>query len=146
MTRMSMLLAIALLAPAAGVAQQTAAPPAAQAGHSYDAAGRRDPFVSLMRRGVESTATPSSRASGLAGLAAADVSLRGVLTSNSEFVGIVQGADNKTYIVRAGQRLADGTIRRIERDAMVIVQQITDPLAAERQRELRKALRQDEAR
>jgi Tfp pilus assembly protein PilP len=140
-------LALVMLVPAAvaGQAPVPGAPVATDASPSYDAGSRRDPFVSLLRRGVETPATPVSRAPGITGLPVADVSLRGVLASRGEYVGIVQGADNKTYIVRAGQKLADGTIRAIERDAMVIVQHVNDPIA-DKPRELRKALRQDEAK
>lgn len=148
MTRILFLsLTLAMLVPAV-VAGQAAAPGAAatpDASPSYDAAGRRDPFISLLRRGVEAPATPVSRTAGITGQPAADINLRGVLASRGEYVGIVQGADNKTYIVRAGQKLADGTIRAIERDAMVIVQHVNDPIA-DKPRELRKALRQDEAK
>ena len=117
---------------------------AAQQGFTYDAAGRRDPFVSLLRRGEETQAR--SRASGLTGLSTAEVSLRGVLQSRGAYVGILQGVDSKTYIVRAGDRLADGTIRNISADEMVILQQVNDPLSIEKQREVRKMLRQLEAK
>ncbi len=61
------------------------------------------------------------------------------------FVGVLQGADQKTYIVRTGDRLFDGTIRTISQNDMVIVQQVNDPLSLEKQREVRKMLRQVEA-
>ena len=60
------------------------------------------------------------------------------------YVGILQGADSKTYIVKAGDKLLDGTIRTITPDAMVILQQVNDPLSLEKQREVRKVLRQTE--
>ena len=60
------------------------------------------------------------------------VSLRGTITSQGAFVAILQGADSKTYIVRAGDRLVDGTIRTITADAMVILQQVNDPLSLEK--------------
>ncbi len=142
MTRFLMLLlALIVLLPAA-VAGQDATP---AAGPAYNAESRRDPFVSLLRRGTEASATPVSRTAGITGQAAADLSLRGILASRGEFVGIVHGADNKTYIVRAGPKLADGTIRAIEKDSMVILQHVNDPIA-DKPRELRKALRQDEAK
>jgi hypothetical protein len=59
-------------------------------------------------------------------------------------VGILQGVDSKTYIVRAGDRLLDGTIRSISADSLVILQQVNDPLSLEKQREVRKLLRQTE--
>jgi Tfp pilus assembly protein PilP len=110
-------------------------------GYTYNPEGRRDPFVSLLRRGAETTPT-GKRAAGLAGLATAEVSLRGTLKSQSGFVGIVQGVDSKTYIVRAGDKLSDGSVRTITADSMVILQQVNDPLSLEKEHEVRKLLRQ----
>lgn len=112
-------------------------------GYTYTPDGRRDPFVSLLRRGGETPQT-GARVSGLAGLGTAEVSLRGTLQSHGDYVGILQGVDSKTYIVHAGDKLADGTIRSISADAMVIQQQVNDPLSIEKQREVRKLLRQTE--
>jgi Tfp pilus assembly protein PilP len=127
------------------------APPAAAAplepqGYTYDPHGRRDPFLSLLRRGSE-VPRPSgggSRPNGLAGLETSEVTLKGTLASQGTYVGILQGSDNKTYIVRAGDKLLDGTIRVINPASMVIAQQVTDPLSLEKQREVRKVLRQTE--
>jgi Tfp pilus assembly protein PilP len=112
-------------------------------GFTYNPEGRRDPFVSLLRRGVSSAET-GQRVAGLSGLGTAEVSLRGTLKSNGTFVGILKGVDNKTYIVRAGDKLSDGSIRSITADAMVILQQVNDPLSLEKQQEVRKLLRQTE--
>jgi type IV pilus assembly protein PilP len=140
-------------APAAAAAASTA--PAAQTpaekaesalepqGFTYNPEGRRDPFVSLVRRGLD-TRGSGTKVAGLGGLGTAEVSLRGVLTSEGAFVGILQGADAKNYIVRVGDRLSDGTIRSISKDTMVILQQVNDPLSLEKQREVRKLLRQTE--
>lgn len=110
-------------------------------GFNYDPQGRRDPFVSMLRRGNDNS---GPRLSGLAGLSTSEVSLRGVVRSEGSFVGILQGVDSRNYIVRAGDKLADGTIQRITADTMVILQQINDPLSLEKQREVRKLLRQVE--
>jgi Tfp pilus assembly protein PilP len=112
-------------------------------GFNYLAEGRRDPFVSLLRRGADPRAS-APKQSGIGGLGASEVSLRGTVVSQGAFVGILQGADSKTYIVRVGDRLADGTIRTITADSMVILQQVNDPLSLEKQREVRKLLRQTE--
>jgi Tfp pilus assembly protein PilP len=112
-------------------------------GFAYNPEGRRDPFVSLLRRGVDS-APPGKRNSGLSGLATAEISLRGTVRSEGAFVGIIEGADRKTYIVRAGDRLSDGLIRAITADTMVILQQVSDPLSLEKVHEVRKLLRQTE--
>jgi Tfp pilus assembly protein PilP len=116
-------------------------------GFAYVPEGRRDPFISLLRRGSDSRAAASgSRPSGLGGLGAEEITLRGTVRSRDGFVGILQGADQKTYIVRAGDKLFDGTIRTITQNDLVIVQQVNDPLSLEKQREVRKVLRQVEAK
>jgi Tfp pilus assembly protein PilP len=114
-------------------------------GFAYVQEGRRDPFISLLQRGSDSRSASGSRPAGLAGLAADEVTLRGTIRSREGFVGILQGADSKTYVVRAGDRLFDGTVRTISQSDMVIVQQVNDPLSLEKQREVRKMLRQIEA-
>jgi len=142
-------------APAPGTAatpESAPAPPPAAAvsplepqGYTYDPQGRRDPFVSLLRRGSEVPRAPgSNRPNGLAGLETSEVTLKGTIATQGTYVGILQGSDNKTYIVRAGDRLLDGTIRVINPESMVIAQQVTDPLSLEKQREVRKLLRQTE--
>jgi hypothetical protein len=104
--------------------------------------------VSLLRRG---TTTPrgggpdGARPAGLAGLETAEVTLRGIVRSREGFVAMLQGSDQKTYIVRAGDKLFDGTVRTISQNDMVILQQVNDPLSLEKQREVRKVLRQAEA-
>src|SRR5436190_9428170 len=131
-------------APAAAATPAAATPPAVEPqGYTYDAQGRRDPFVSLLRRGSELTRTkgPGARPAGLAGLETSEVTLKGTLASQGTYVGILQGSDQKTYIVKAGDKLLDGTIRTIDADSLVISQQVTDPLSLEKQREVRKVLR-----
>jgi hypothetical protein len=54
------------------------------------------------------------------------------------------GTDEKTYIVRTGDKLADGTIRAITSEMVVIQQQVKDPLSRQREREVRKMLRNTE--
>jgi type IV pilus assembly protein PilP len=128
-------------APAPAEKAQAAVEPQ---GYTYNPEGRRDPFVTLVRRGTDARAQSGPKVAGLAGLGTGEVSLRGTLTSRGAFVGILQGVDSKTYIVRAGDRLLDGTIRSISADSLVILQQVNDPLSLEKQREVRKLLRQTE--
>jgi type IV pilus assembly protein PilP len=143
--------------PAAKPAPQPAAaqPAAAQnktdqllepSGFTYDPQGRRDPFLSLIRRGVDPrSASPTVRPAGLAGLSVGEVTLRGTLRSREGFVAILQGADQRAYIVRPGDKLFDGTVRAVSQNDVVILQQVNDPLSLETQREVRKVLRQPEA-
>jgi hypothetical protein len=115
-------------------------------GYAYEPSGRRDPFVSLVRRGEESAnVPPGSRPPGLAGLATSEVALRGTVQQlDRGWVAIVQGVDKKSYTAKPGDKLFDGTIRSVTPDSMVILQTVNDPLALETQREVRKQLRQTE--
>ena len=129
-------------APAPAAPQTSALEPQ---GYTYNPEGRRDPFVSLVRRGAEVPGSPDGpRPAGVAGLAVAEVSLRGTMKGRDGFVAMLQGADNKTYLVRPGDRLLDGTIRSIAADSLVILQRVNDPLSLEAEREVRKVLRQTE--
>jgi Tfp pilus assembly protein PilP len=133
-------------APAPAAAAGQPSDPVTPQGFTYAPEGRRDPFVSLVRRGSELARDPgSSRPAGLPGLATSEVTLSGIMASDGAYVAMLEGVDKKTYIVRSGDRLLDGTIRAISRDTMVIVQQVDDPLSPIRQREVRKVLRQEEA-
>jgi Tfp pilus assembly protein PilP len=148
----------ALAAPAFAQAPAAAAPAAPSSptgagtetlepqGFTYSPEGRRDPFVSLVRRGTEIAHDAAGpRAAGLPGLSTSEVTLSGIMTSNGGYVAMLEGVDKKTYIVRSGDRLLDGTIRAISSDTLVIVQQVDDTLSQEKQREVRKVLRQEEA-
>ena len=131
--------------PAAAATTQPAAKTEEPAGYTYQGGGRRDPFVSLMRRGNdEKHTTGGIRPPGLAGLETSEVMLKGTMHGRDGYVAILLGADNKTYIVRPGDRLQDGAIRTIAQDSLVILQQVNDPLSPQKQREVRKMLRQTE--
>lgn len=135
-------------APAPAPAATPPANPQEPQGFTYSHEGRRDPFMSLMRRGTTNQrgAIGGPRPAGLAGLGASEVTLKGTVQSrDGGFVAILQGSDQKTYIVRAGDKLLDGTIRTITQNDLVILQQVNDPLSLEKQREIRKVLRQTEA-
>ncbi len=111
----------------------------------YDAGGRRDPFVSLIAPKANPTAprtaaTPRPGA-GLAGLAVSDVQLKGVIRSGVTFVAILEGPDGRTFLARRLDRLMDGVVKGIERDAVVFTERVEDSAGAVRQRDVRKALR-----
>jgi Tfp pilus assembly protein PilP len=114
------------------------APPAET--YTYQPEGRRDPFVSLMGTGAEPRVT-SKRGDGAAGMTLAEISVRGIVQSRGELVAMVQGPDNKTYIVHQGDKLADGTIKTITPQGLVVIQEVNDPLSLVKQREVRKLLR-----
>lgn len=53
-------------------------------------------------------------------------------------IGLPSG---RSYTVRPGDRLMDGTVRTITAQAVVLMQEVNDPLSLEKQREVRKFLR-----
>jgi hypothetical protein len=118
----------------------TAAETPGQAGYSYGSEGRRDPFVSLWSTGTG--VRQRARAEGLAGVFTVDLTVKGILQSDGKFVAIVLGPDAKRqYILHTNDRLADGVVKAITADSVLILQEVSDPLSLARQREVRKTLR-----
>jgi type IV pilus assembly protein PilP len=138
--------------PAAAPAAPTAAQPPAPAipppppteNYTYDPSGRRDPFMNLLGGGSEPKLGP--RGEGKAGLMVAEVSVRGVMQSRGAFIAMVQGPDGKTFLIHQGDRLADGTVKAVNAEGLVLVQDVNDPLSLVKQREVSKRLRSLEAK
>jgi type IV pilus assembly protein PilP len=135
--------------PAGQAGQQPAAPvkPGAPAplppeNYTYQPEGRRDPFLNLLGQGAEPRA--GRRAEGAAGLTVAEVAVKGIVESRGALLAMIQGPDNKTYIVRQGDRLVDGTVRSVTQQGLIIVQEVNDPLSLVKQREIYKLLRSQE--
>ena len=117
-------------------------PPPQGAGYSYDPSGRRDPFVSLASRGGDVAPPAGSRPAGVPGLLVNEMTVKGVWkSSRGGFVALVQSPDNRTYIVKAGDKVFDGTVKQITQDAVVFSQDVNDPLSLVKQREVRKQIR-----
>ena len=129
-------------APAPG-GQQASKPAEAGAPFTYNPEGRRDPFVSLLGRGADPKAQ-GVRPPGVPGLLINEVSVKGIVRNSTGFVAMIQGPDNKTYVVKAGDRLMDGSVKSIIQDAVVFSQDVNDPLSLVKQKEIRKALRSAE--
>ncbi len=125
-------------ASAAAPTPDTTPKPATPESYSYDPAGRRDPFLNLLGTGGGPT---SRKGEGPSGIAVAEISVRGVLQSRNGLIAMVQGPDNKTYIVHQGDKLLDGSIKTITTQGLVIEQDVNDPLSVVKQREVRRLLR-----
>ncbi len=85
-----------------------------------------------------------SRPAGVAGLLISEISIKGIVRDGSGFIAMVQGPDNRAYVVRAGDRLMDGTVKAMVQDAVVFSQDVNDPLSLVKQKEIRKNLRSTE--
>lgn len=139
-------------APAAPAAPPPAAPPATQKpalpspppNFQYNAEGRRDPFLDLVNRGTDAVRggnASAKRPDGVPGLETNAIVVRGIMQSRGAWLAMVSGPDGKVFTVRAGDKLFDGVIRTITAQAVVILQEVNDPLSLEKQREVRKFLR-----
>jgi len=132
--------------PAAGNQPAPAQPPPAPAqasqpeSYAYRPEGRRDPFLSLVGAGTETRST-SRKGEGPSGMTVSEISVRGVMQSRGAVVAMIQGPDNKTYLVHQGDKLLDGTIKTITPQGLVVIQEVNDPLSLVKQREIRKLLR-----
>jgi Tfp pilus assembly protein PilP len=109
-------------------------------GYTYDPQGRRDPFVSLLSRGTEERPT-GPRPSGIHGLMIGEVTVKGIVRDRTGFIAMIQGPDTKTFIVRSGEKLMDGTVKAITADSVVFSQDVNDPLSMVKQKEVRKTVR-----
>ncbi|MGE3276110.1 MAG: hypothetical protein AB7O67_13430 [Vicinamibacterales bacterium] len=132
--------------PPAAPAEPTAAPPdgppSPPPNYSYSPDGRRDPFVGLLNRGVgDGRSATATRPAGPAGLLVDEIVVRGVIRTTDGFVAMIAGPNGRSYTVRPGDRLLDGRIRAITPEALIILQEVNDPLSLEKQREVRKRLR-----
>lgn len=104
----------------------------------YDSKGRRDPFLSPT--GPSTADRPSCPGPGLAGLIVQEVALRGIVQTREGRRALLVGPDGRTHFASDGARLCDGRVARVEADGIVFVQRLRDPLAPERDVELRRLL------
>ena len=108
--------------------------------YSYNPEGRRDPFVSLLSRGSD-PGSASNRPAGLAGMLIAEVAVKGIIRDRTGFIAMVQGTAPKTFTIRPGDKLMDGTVKAITVDSVVFSEDVNDPLSMVKQKEVRKMVR-----
>jgi Tfp pilus assembly protein PilP len=111
--------------------------------YTYAPENRRDPFTNLLGTGDAPSLT-SRRGDGVSGMLTAEISVRGVMKSGASLVALVQGPDNRTYLVKTGDKLMDGSVRSVTQQGLVILQTVNDPLSLEKTREVRRLLRSAE--
>ncbi len=139
-------------APAQGTAKPGASAtppkqplPTVDPAYVYDPAGRRDPFISLVGRGDDQRPA-AARPPGLSGLLIGEITVKGVVRDRTGFLAMLRAPDNKTYTVRVGDKLLDGTVKSINQEKVIFSQDVNDPLSLVKQREVPKPVRQAEGR
>ena len=94
---------------------------------TYDSAGRRDPFRSLIENvGIKGE---GERPPGIAGMQIGEVDVVGIISSPKGEIVFLNGSDNRGYFLRRGDELYDGKILDIDRAAgrVVFRQEVVDP-------------------
>ena len=71
----------------------------------------------------------------------AEASVKGIVRDRSGFIAMIQGTGTKTFIVRPGEKLMDGSVKAIAADSVVFLQDVNDPLSMVKQKEVRKPVR-----
>jgi hypothetical protein len=109
-------------------------------GFTYDPAGRRDPFRSLVD--AANTIGKGPRPRGIAGMLISEVDLVGIVQKGKGALAFFNGSDNKGYFLKVGDALYDGKIIRIDRrtGAVVFRQDINDPRSIKPYRDVTKRL------
>ncbi len=131
-------------APAAAGAPDAPAPVVAEdptlsgRGYTYDPAGRRDPFRSLLVR-PENRAT-GQRPPGIAGISIDDVVVQGIWKTRTGYVAQIRGTDNKSYLLRGGDVLYDGEVTRVGPNEVSFRQNLNDPQSVKPFRDVTKQL------
>jgi type IV pilus assembly protein PilP len=107
-------------------------------GFTYDPAGRRDPFRSLL--GGRPPEELGGRPPGLRGMGVEEVRVLGVMRLPEGFVAMVQGTDSLSYMIRPGTALYDGNVERIEPGRVVFKMPVADPRSLKPYREVVRTL------
>ncbi|MEK7282760.1 MAG: hypothetical protein AAB249_03025 [Acidobacteriota bacterium] len=109
-------------------------------GFTYDPAGRRDPFRSLVDAMNAIGRGPRPR--GIAGMLISEVDLVGIVQKGKSHIAFFNGSDNKGYFMKVGDTLYDGKIIRIDRRTGTVLfrQDINDPRSIKPYRDVAKRL------
>jgi type IV pilus assembly protein PilP len=106
--------------------------------YSYDPAGRRDPFRSLLSR--PDNRNLGQRPPGIAGISIDDVVVQGIWRTRGGYIAQVRATDNKSYLLRAGDLLYDGEVTRVAQNEVTFRQNLNDPQSVKPFRDVTKQL------
>jgi Tfp pilus assembly protein PilP len=99
--------------------------------------------VSLVRGGSDGRSGPPGRTrpEGIGGVLVDELVVRGIVKTRVGWSAMIATPAGRSYSIRPGDRLMDGTVRAITAEAVVLMQDVNDPLSLDKQREVRKYLR-----
>ena len=106
--------------------------------YRYDPQGRRDPFRSLI--GPAPKLEGGQRPPGVPGFMIDEIRLQGIFKTRQGLVAMINGPDNKGYLIKVGDKVFDGEVIRVTQTSVVFRQEVNDPTRIERFREVVKDL------
>jgi Tfp pilus assembly protein PilP len=113
--------------------------PSSPESYRYDPQGRRDPFQSLI--GPAPKLAGGVRKPGPPGFLIDEIKLQGVVRTRQQgLLAMINGPDNKGYLIKVGDKVLDGEVIRITPSSVVFRQEVNDPTRIERFREVVKDL------
>jgi Tfp pilus assembly protein PilP len=104
---------------------------------TYSANGRRDPFVSPV---IAQSAVGSGCSTGKRCLAVDQISLKGVVKSETGMIAVVVNALDKAYFLRENDPVFDGYVMKITTDSIVFKETVQDKLGKPFTKEVTKKL------
>ncbi len=73
-------------------------------------------------------------------MAVEEIRLTGIIKLPEGYVGMVQGTDNLSYLIRPGTVLYDGSVESVEKNQVVFKVQVADPKSLKPYREVVRTL------
>ena len=97
----------------------------------YKPNNRRDPFLNLVppktsaKENVDTEVPRGTPPPGIAGTFIDNAGFEGIIVvhSNNQRMAIIRSSDNRTHLLREGDRLFDGYLKNIENDSVVFVRE-----------------------
>jgi len=99
-------------------AKKPTASPAPAAAETEAKVARRDPFESLTSRQEQAAKTAANLPPGKAGLQVSTLRLDGIVRSPNGMIAVVTNPQSRTYFLREGDQLYDGSVEKIAMDSV----------------------------
>ncbi len=97
-------------------------------GVRYQSESRRDPFLSPVsqkkdQKPQDEEVSRGQAPPGIGGMNVAQVALLGIVARDSATSAIFRGTDGRAYFLRAGDKLFDGFVSRIDADSVTLIRE-----------------------
>ena len=126
--------------PAAPKPDKAAAPGGTAPAESELKVARRDPFESLVARQQAAAGAKSNLPPGKAGLQVSTLRLDGIVKAPNGMIAVVSNPQARTYFLREGDHLYDGTVEKISMDGVSFHEEGKDAFGKPVERQVNKRI------